>query len=186
MKKYSLGMVVGRFQTFHHGHEQMIRYALDQCETIIIMIGSAQESNNQKNPFDYEFRHNILSTIFQQEIQEGKIFLAPLTDLGVGNNTTWGDHLINIVIKTCGRRPDAMISGEEERRTKWFRAKHGPIEQVYVPKTINISATAMREHMLNNNRESWQEFTNPKIWPMYDVMRQLLIAAQANTETMSR
>ena len=49
-KPFSLGIMVGRFQTLHIGHEQMIRTGLELCDEVGIFIGSSQESGTEKNP----------------------------------------------------------------------------------------------------------------------------------------
>ena len=41
---YELGITVGRFQTFHNGHRDIIRQALRICSRVGIFIGSADES----------------------------------------------------------------------------------------------------------------------------------------------
>ena len=50
-KPFALGILVGRFQTLHAGHQQMIETALSLCDQVGIFVGSSQESGTQKNPF---------------------------------------------------------------------------------------------------------------------------------------
>ena len=50
MKPYNSGIIVGRFQTFHNGHKDMIDRAVELCEEVGIFIGSSQESGTFKNP----------------------------------------------------------------------------------------------------------------------------------------
>ena len=51
VKPFALGILVGRFQVVHAGHEQMIRTAMALCDRVGIFIGSSQESGTSKNPF---------------------------------------------------------------------------------------------------------------------------------------
>ena len=44
MKPYDVGLVCGRFQTFHKGHEKLVDTGLLLCDRLLILIGSAQES----------------------------------------------------------------------------------------------------------------------------------------------
>ena len=39
------GLFVGRFQPFHLGHLDMVKYALTEVDELIIVIGSAQDSH---------------------------------------------------------------------------------------------------------------------------------------------
>ena len=43
-KPFALGILVGRFQTLHAGHQQMIETALSLCDQAGIFVGSSQES----------------------------------------------------------------------------------------------------------------------------------------------
>ena len=62
-KPYKLGIVVGRFQSFHTGHENMINTAVMMCDKVLLLVGSSQESGTMKNPFTYEERKRILHKI---------------------------------------------------------------------------------------------------------------------------
>jgi nicotinamide-nucleotide adenylyltransferase len=45
------GLYVGRFQPFHLGHLDAIKYTLKEVDELVIVIGSAQYSHNANNPF---------------------------------------------------------------------------------------------------------------------------------------
>lgn len=52
MKQFKKGLILGRFQTLHKGHEYIIDKALDLCEEVLILIGSSDKSGTIENPFD--------------------------------------------------------------------------------------------------------------------------------------
>ena len=70
MKPYDVGLVCGRFQTFHKGHEKLVDTGLLLCDRLLILIGSAQESGTERNPFNINTRTKILREIYgdRQEI----------------------------------------------------------------------------------------------------------------------
>jgi cytidyltransferase-like protein len=43
MKKYKLGMYLGRFQPFHNGHKAIVDKMLEECEEVVIVVGSADK-----------------------------------------------------------------------------------------------------------------------------------------------
>jgi nicotinamide-nucleotide adenylyltransferase len=59
MKKYKIGLVIGRFQPFHNGHVYLFEKAFDQCERIIIGVGSANRKN-KNNPWSANERRLML------------------------------------------------------------------------------------------------------------------------------
>lgn len=181
MKSYELGILVGRFQTIHSGHEQMIRKAIELCNQVGILIGSSQESGTFKNPFSYELRRDMLTAIFGDEVS-----IYPLPDIGVGNNAAWGEYVLDNVTAAFGRLPDLLVSGKEARRISWFDSVEGTsIAELYIPKAIDISASEMREHFVNNDLESWKQYTNPLLWDQYDKLRDIILASKENLETDS-
>lgn len=45
MKVFNTGIIVGRFQHIHNGHEKIINIGRSLCETLLIFVGSAGEKN---------------------------------------------------------------------------------------------------------------------------------------------
>ena len=181
MKPYKLGILVGRFQTLHTGHEFMIDKAAAVCDEVGVFVGSSQESGTYKNPFSYEIREMILKTVYGDKIR-----VFPLPDIGVGNNSTWGDYVLKNVKERFGIYPDLLVSGKESRRIDWFDSDEGnTISELYVPKTIDISASQMREFFINNDFESWKKYTNPELWDKYELLRKYVVESKDNLNTDS-
>ena len=180
-KPFGLGVIVGRFQCIHAGHETMIDAALSVCDEVAVFIGSSQESGTNKNPFTYETRREML-----QRIYKNKIKIYPLPDAGLGNCAAWGEYVVENVVKCTGRRPDLSVSGKEERRASWLDGESGEsVAELYVPKTVAMSASQMREFFVSDDRESWQSFTNPALWDMYGELREAVLSSRDNAETDS-
>lgn len=180
-KPYKLGFLVGRFQPLHSGHEDMINRAIELCDRVGVFIGSSNESGTSKNPFTYETREEMLKTVFGDSI-----CVCSLPDIGVGNNSTWGDYVLKNVVDRFGEMPELLISGKEARRVSWFDSVEGAsIAELYIPKKIDISASQMREHFIDNDVESWKKYTNPKLWNMYEKLRQEVLGSKDNNETHS-
>ena len=180
-KPFALGILVGRFQTLHAGHQQMIEMALSLCDQVGIFIGSSQESGTKKNPFPYALRKKMLECLFGDRVS-----IYPLPDIGVGNTAAWGDYVLENVMQRFGRMPELLVSGKEARRLDWFDSVAGVrIAELYIPKTIEISASQMRGFLIRDDRESWERYVNPKIHPLYSQLRTLVLASQENEDTMS-
>ncbi len=180
-KPYKLGVLVGRFQGFHKGHEMMINKAVELCDEVGIFIGSSQEKGTFKNPFSYEMRKSLIQKIYKNNVE-----ICPLPDIGVGNNSKWGDYVIDNVVKRFHKTPDLLVSGKEERRVDWFDSGNGAdISLLYIPKSIDISASQMRALFLNNDFEVWKKYTNQKLWGEFETLKNFVIDAKDNLETES-
>ncbi len=161
MKPFDLGIMVGRFQTFHIGHAYMIEKAVAVCEHVGVFVGSSQESGTAKNPFTYEQRETYLRRAFGDKIK-----IYPLPDIGVGNNSKWGDYV--------------------ERRISWFDSVVGvSVAELYVPKIIDISASEMRAWLIDGNFGQWKRYSPETLWDAYGEMRAAVLASKDNLETQS-
>lgn len=178
-KKYSLGIIVGRFQVLHLGHVDMINQAIELCDQVGIFIGSSQESGTLKNPFTYEKRKEMLEALFGD-----KVSVYPLPDIGVGNVPMWGDYVLKNVVDRFGKAPDLFVSGEESRRASWLD-DYPEIDEIFVPKTIDISATKMIQFLINDEESAWQKYIDPRLYSQYGELRDLAIKSQNNLETSS-
>ncbi len=180
-RPYGLGLLLGRFQTLHNGHIDMVSQALGVCETVGIFVGSSQESGTSKNPFSYELRKEMLRRVLGD-----RVVICPLKDIGVGNNSTWGDYVLDSSIEAFGKIPDLMVSGKENRRVEWLSSDRGlQIAELIVPKTIEVSASMMREFLIHDEKEAWQEYAPKEIWDLYDQLRDAVLKSMDHTETSS-
>ena len=103
MKKYSIGIVIGRFQPFHKGHAYLINRALKLCDKLIIGIGSSNFSNKD-NPFSCEKRLEMVkkfikeSSFTKASADKGKIIkVVPIPD--VPDDNEW----LKITVKNAGK-----------------------------------------------------------------------------------
>ena len=69
MKKYKTGLVLGRFQTFHNGHEYIINKALEICDKVLVFIGSSDKFGTIENPFSYELRKKLIKVTVWLEMR---------------------------------------------------------------------------------------------------------------------
>ena len=84
------GLIVGRFQPFHKGHLAVIREVLSKCDDLIVVIGSAEESHTDKNPFTAGERYQmVLSSLTPEE--RSRVMIIPVRD--VNRYSVWVSHL---------------------------------------------------------------------------------------------
>ena len=171
MKLYRCGCVLGRFNPLHIGHVHLIETALEECDHVLVFVGSSQESRTPRNPFSYEERKEMLLSVFGE-----KIDVAPLPDLGLGDVPAWGDHLIEEADR-LGYQVDCFVLGEESKNDKWFspavKAKLSFLEVSRLD--IPISATSLREAIRNGDEKTFVEFTPKALHPHYREYKEILL-----------
>ncbi len=60
-------LFIGRFQPFHNGHLAVIKDLLHQYDHVNIVIGSAQESRTEQNPFSADEREEMIRSTLEAE-----------------------------------------------------------------------------------------------------------------------
>ena len=176
MKKYKCGLYIGRFQPLHIGHTHIITKMLEECETVIIAIGSSQEYHTKRNPFRYAIRKCFIEQCFSYYLD--RIYILPVPDRQVvSHDASWGDYILERIKGFKYELPDAIYEGEEVERTAWYDNLN--VDIVKVPRTIiPISATEIREGILAGNDEVIRRYIPYGIRCDIEFMRKVLQKCQ--------
>lgn len=177
MKPYDTGLICGRFQTFHKGHEKLVDTGLLLCDRLLILIGSAQECGTERNPLNINTRTKMLREIYGDT---PNIMIYGLSDMTNENDICpeWGRYLLDNVDRYIYKNPDVMIYGNDESRSQWFDKKDlkNTTELIINRAELPISATMLRQLMLEDNRKEWMKWVNPRLHKMYDELRSELLS----------
>lgn len=178
-KAYDVGLICGRFQTFHKGHESLVETALKLCDRVLILVGSAQECGTERNPFNINTRTKMLKTIYGDRPE---IMIYGISDLSNENDIRpeWGRYLLDNVDRYIYKAPELMIYGNDEARSKWFNPDdiRDTSELIINRGRIPISATMVREAMIFDRRKEWMSMVNPKLHKMYSELRDELMSVK--------
>ena len=176
MKPYDVGLICGRFQTFHKGHEKLVETGMLLCDRLLILIGSSQECGTERNPLNINTRTKMLKMVYGDN---PNIMIYALPDLSNENDIRpeWGRYLLQNADRYIFKNPDVMIYGNDESRSAWFdKADLKNTTEVIINRNeLPISATMLRQYMVEDNRKAWMELVNPKLHKMYDEIRRELM-----------
>ena len=177
MKPYDVGMICGRFQTFHKGHESLVETAMQLCDRVLILIGSAQECGTERNPFNINTRTKMLKAIYGDRPE---IMIYGLADMTNENDIRpeWGRYLLDNADRYIYKAPELMIYGNDEARSRWFAPEDikNTSELIVNRRKLPISATMVRQAMKEDRRKDWMSMVNPKLHKMYDELRAELMS----------
>ena len=140
------GLLIGRFQPFHLGHLDALRFALSKVEQLWIGIGSSNKPPGYKNPFNAEERKEMILTSIDDTISKRiKIFFIPDFD----DHKKWIEAIDSIIPKF-----DVVFTNDE--MTKSLYSKRGT-KVISVPFTKReiLSGTNIREKILAD--QNWAE-----------------------------
>ena len=146
---HEFGVLIGRFQPFHLAHQELVRFALKQASTLILIIGSSNQSQDVKDPWDeFQRRHMIESCLTPAERERVKFIYA---EDFLYNNLMWVTAIQRDVDEITGGSRDVKLIGFKkdassfylEMFPQWCDAAGNPIEPVGI--NLPIDATRIRE-----------------------------------------
>lgn len=143
MKKYKVGFICGFFDILHDGHIDILRQAKQQCDYLIVAVGTDEfmrVRKNRESVLPFENRVEIVSAIRYVDQVVPEIDLDKIAAY----------HKYNF---------DVMFAGSDhEFESAYIEAarelKQYGVNTIYIPRTHKISSTLIRERIqLHNNFE---------------------------------
>jgi nicotinamide-nucleotide adenylyltransferase len=148
------GLYVGRFQPFHLGHLDIIKYALKQVDELVIVIGSAQYSHKTNNPFTAGERLVMVRQALREAgVADSKLWIVPVPDV----------HLHMLWVSAVeGYTPKFNLVFSNEPLTKRLFMEAGyEVKPIPLFERKVYMSTFVREKMVKD--DSWTEFVPKSI-----------------------
>lgn len=146
-KKLKRGLFVGRFQPFHLGHLSGIKASLDLVEELIIVVGSAEYSHSDKNPFTAGERIEMIRAALNgAKIDPAKYMVIPIRDVHI--HATWVPFIVSQV-----PRFDIVFTNES-LTSRLFRERGYKVDPIPFFDRTMYSATEIRQRILKG--ENWE------------------------------
>ncbi len=140
------GLYVGRFQPFHLGHLDAIKYALEQVDELVVVIGSAQYSHHTYNPFTAGERLVMVQrALLECGVDASKVWIVPVPDVHL--------HMLWVsAVEGYTPRFEVVYSNEPLTHRLFMEAGYKVVKIPYFDRE-QYSSTVVREKMLKN--ENW-------------------------------
>ena len=107
------------------------------------------------------------------------ILVRKINDLTNENDLTpeWGRYVIKTAEQYLNEKLECIIYGKDKNIFKCFDKEDVKnISEILVDrKSLEISATKMREYMINDDYDNWKKYANTNIYERYEELRNILI-----------
>jgi bifunctional NMN adenylyltransferase/nudix hydrolase len=154
--KKDLTVIIGRFSPLHNGHCELIQRALKTSKAVLILIGSADQARNTKNPFTYLEREQLIRDYTWAGHNIATVRILPLHDHPY-NDQAWIREVQDAVDKTktdladiIGLNPETYLSGSDRDKSTYYLKMFGDFFKLDLieqhPVEVELSATKVR-HM---------------------------------------
>jgi nicotinamide-nucleotide adenylyltransferase len=139
--KFKRGLFVGRFQPFHLGHLGAIKKALEQVEELIIVVGSAEYSHSDKNPFTAGERVEMIRAALKEaNVDPSKYLVVPIRDVHI--HATWVPFVVSQTPKFD------IVFTNEGLTSRLFKEREYKVERIPFLQRDDYSATEIRKRIL--------------------------------------
>jgi len=143
------GLYPGRFQPFHIGHLEVVKWSMKHVDELIIVIGSAQESHTLSNPFTAGERIEMIRrTLDKENLDLSKVYIIPIPDIMM--NSVWVSH-----IKTFAPNFDVIIS-RNPLVNRLFKEANVEVLQPPPFDRHKYNSTLIRRYIIEGNEE-WKK-----------------------------
>ncbi|MFT4922951.1 MAG: nicotinamide-nucleotide adenylyltransferase [Haloarculaceae archaeon] len=139
------GFLVGRFQPFHSGHEQLVRDIAEEVDELVVGIGSADASHTVRNPFTAGERMVMISKVLANiDVQT---YVVPLED--IERNAVWVSHVKSM----CP--PFDVVYSNNPLVIQLFNEANYEVRDSQMIDRGRLRGTRIRERIIEG--KSWQD-----------------------------
>lgn len=176
-----VGVFIGRMQPIHQGHLNVLRLMADECDIVVIGIGSANKARSIKNPLLPQEREMIIDqALLKEDLHSKCIFkFAHLFDFTY-NNEMWlevtantiedvalENYAVNVhtILQKRGlsegekisANPDIVLYGYDQGADTTYLHQFPQWGKELVGKTVDFHATDIRRKLFFDQDPSWTE-----------------------------
>lgn len=142
--KNDLVVFIGRCQIFHNGHYKTLMQALEEGEQVLVILGSANQARDTRNPFTAEERKAMIEGSLTEE-QLSRVAFRYIAD-DTYRNHLWlarVSKLVSSCAKSIGAKSIGLI-GHHKDPTSNYLNQFPNWDRISVKGGVALSATDLR------------------------------------------
>ena len=150
----SRALFVGRFQPFHYGHLYAIETILNECENLVLVVGSAQMSHQHDNPFTAGERIEMIrAALNEAKIPCDRYLIIPISDAPA--HRVWVS-----AVESQTPRFDLVFSNQSLTKRLLIEAGY-EVRPILFYERGKYEASEIRRRILEG--EDWSELVPPAV-----------------------
>ena len=142
----NLGILIGRFQPFHLGHDSLLQEALKQSDEVILIIGSSNRAPSIKNPWTFDER----CTMIRETYPDIRLHFAAIPDYFY-NEKAWFEA-VERAIDPLFPQFHKILFGHSKDESSYYLQKFKTWELRECPDFAQINATEIRKTFFINQK----------------------------------
>ena len=146
-------VLIGRFQPLHNGHMALLRAALDRARQVVVVLGSAMQAPNPKNPFSWQERAQMLREALPPQ-DAARVHCVPVRDYY--NEPLWVNAVREAVAAHVPEGASVALVGHFKDSSSSYLAHFPGWELISLPRLGQFDATPLRDIYLGDGSASPQ------------------------------
>ena len=144
-------VLIGRFQPLHNGHMALLHAALERARQVVVVLGSAWQAPNPKNPFSWEERAQMLRDALSKQDAE-RVQCVPVRDYY--NEPLWVNAVRDAVQAHVPEGASVALVGHFKDSSSSYLARFPGWELISLPRLGQFDATPLRDIFLGEGSVS--------------------------------
>jgi len=150
MPQFDTAVLMGRFQPYHHGHEGLLRKALETAPRVVVVLGSAFAAPTPRNPFSAAERESMIRATLDEPTNR-RIAFHHQRD--VWDGTRWA-ALVREAVESTSPGRIALVGYHKDPSSSYLDTFPG-WTLIDAGRQGPLDATPLRERILSSS--PWQE-----------------------------
>lgn len=179
-KSVKTGVFLARMQPVHNAHLYMIKQALEECDKVLIVLGSENKVDMLRNPYDAKLREKMLRECLDFEDNK-KLSIVTLPDWSTESDTEnakiWGRYFYyNVVSRIEQKHFSIYYSDDPAILDSWF--KDTEVEKYITYRNFErsnlfdgLSATKIRNAFIEDNIDYIKESCPESVVSRFDLLK---------------
>ena len=161
IRKYDIGVVIGRFQPFHEGHKTLLKAAFELADKVVILCGSADKPRTPKNPFTVEERKRMIDLAIPE--YDGRYVVEGAIDY-IYSDQKWLEGIQKTVDRVAYNGfadcPTVSLIGHDKDDSTFYLKMFPMWGYEEVVQQGPLDATDVRDLYFGNNEDVYERATN--------------------------
>ncbi len=140
------GVLIGRFQPFHNGHEFLVHRVLEQADSLLIIMGSCFAARNLRNPWTFAEREQMIRAALPARLQD-RVRICGIPDVYYSDGE-WVALVHKVVDSHVPEATEVCLFGHTKDASSYYLKLFPYWSYAELPNHEGLSATPIREALL--------------------------------------
>lgn len=164
-----VGLAIMRIQPLHRGHCMIINQMIQECETVILGLGSTNKKPDPWDPFTPDVRMQMVRNVYGDRVK-----IVPLVDIRAASKSDWNEYVLSKLVKLGMKHPTDYYTGSISDASWYdenfdYDAHPGQMKLHLLDRGANnIPSASELRTLIELNSNKWKEWVPAVNWALVE------------------